>query len=266
MLPIIGPLISAAASIGGALLGNSANAREAQKNRDFQERMSNTAHRREVADLMNAGINPAQTGNAGGGASTPGGAVASMSANPLEGGISNARETARAQTELKIAREQNEQDKAVKTAQATTIRTQSGLNIAQNKKAYKEAEVAEAQKQFIQTQERVMKAMQPGQLQAQSLENIMTGLQIPGALNDAQIEQFLGPKGKAAVRSLAGIGATAATIAKLRQGGRALDLSEEATRLTRHRDIQNARPTTTKTTRTYDKGRMESTSTTSKEP
>lgn len=51
------------------------NAEEAQKNRDWQTQMSNTAHQREVKDLIKAGLNPVLSANAG--ASTPSGATAS---------------------------------------------------------------------------------------------------------------------------------------------------------------------------------------------
>nr|UXQ87952.1 MAG: DNA pilot protein [Microvirus sp.] len=70
---------------GGALLGgisgankqNKQNKYESQRNRDFQERMSSTAHQRSVTDLRKAGLNPILSATKGG-ASTPSGSQAQM--------------------------------------------------------------------------------------------------------------------------------------------------------------------------------------------
>lgn len=51
------------------------NADQARINRDWQERLSNTAHQREVSDLLAAGLNPILSAN--GGASMPSGSAAS---------------------------------------------------------------------------------------------------------------------------------------------------------------------------------------------
>lgn len=53
------------------------SAAEAEKNRQWQEQMSNTAHQREVEDLMKAGLNPVLSVMGGSGASTPSGSSAS---------------------------------------------------------------------------------------------------------------------------------------------------------------------------------------------
>lgn len=63
-------------------LQNNANAfsrSEAQKQRDFEERLSNTAYQRAVQDMKVAGINPVLMLPSQGGASTPSGSSASAS-------------------------------------------------------------------------------------------------------------------------------------------------------------------------------------------
>jgi hypothetical protein len=55
------------------------SAREAQLNRDYQERLSNSAYQRMVADMKKAGLNPAMAYTHMGGSSTPSGATGSSS-------------------------------------------------------------------------------------------------------------------------------------------------------------------------------------------
>ena len=57
-------------------MSNAFSASEAQKSRDFSERMSSTAYQRAMADMKSAGLNPALAFSHGG-ASTPSSAVAS---------------------------------------------------------------------------------------------------------------------------------------------------------------------------------------------
>jgi len=65
-------------TVAGLGLDTFMSAKAAKDNRDFQERMSNTAHQREVAYLRAAGLNPILSATGGPGASSPSGSVAQV--------------------------------------------------------------------------------------------------------------------------------------------------------------------------------------------
>lgn len=107
MDPATAILAGGAIGTGGSLLSSAANVYMANKQMRFQERMSNTAHQREVADLRAAGLNPLLSAKYGG-SSTPPGASATIQ-NPLEP-LGEAVGSAAKTEYFEKARLKNEQD------------------------------------------------------------------------------------------------------------------------------------------------------------
>ena len=91
--PIVGTIGSIATGLLGQKGANDRNEQQIAVTREqmaWQERMSNTAHQREVADLNAAGLNPILSARAG--ASTPTGGQAPQLENAIGSGIASAQQ------------------------------------------------------------------------------------------------------------------------------------------------------------------------------
>lgn len=106
----IDDLILGGLSMGGSLMTNlfnkdnqkdqmQFNSAQAQMNRDFQERMSNTQYQRGMADMKTAGLNPILAYQKGG-ASSPSGATASTSPITFEDSLSKGVNSAMASKQM----------------------------------------------------------------------------------------------------------------------------------------------------------------------
>lgn len=95
---------------------NTFNAKEALKQRNFEERLSNSAHQREVKDLIAAGLNPVLSANAG--ASTPVGVSAQADTSANQAMATSFSSKRQAETAIKTAQIQANAQMAAAAAAA----------------------------------------------------------------------------------------------------------------------------------------------------
>lgn len=181
LIPAIGAAAGAALGPAVSAFGqsqtNASNAREAKKQREFQERMRATQYQTAVEDMRKAGLNPALAYTQGG-AGTPSGAMARLD-NPLANADSALTNAVAVSTAMAQNRKTNAEASQIKLESAARV-SQLEAQIAQLKAS---AEATDAQKFKTGAETAFMR--QQMEFNAKTLQNRMDQIMKENNLLDA---------------------------------------------------------------------------------
>lgn len=201
--------IGQGAAIAAPLVGTYLSIREAGKNRAFQERMSSTAHQREVADLEAAGLNPALSAMRG--ASSPSGSEGRI--DDLTRGITSAMMVGRFKSETELLQAQAERERATAAESLSRAGMERNLFAGRMDRQWMENQIMaldlSQKRALLETVFDQAKAELRATTSAAAESEqraILLELQRAGAMNEADFNKWIGSGGAAANFFLRGAG------------------------------------------------------------
>lgn len=206
---LLGPAM-AMLSVAGQLHANKAAERAADKQMDFQERMSSTAAQRSVEDYRKAGLNPALAYDRS--ASSPAGAAALIGnvGEAATRGISSALAARQAMQQMHQANEMFHEQKQLVHEQAGAAKASNAAATAAADKAHQEILNLRQQHEFNRIRQPSDNALAAANALLAAHTAKLRELEIPGAQNTAAFEKLLGTGG-----GMIGTAKTLAEIMKL---------------------------------------------------